>query len=654
MTEAHEQTQGSSPTGTPAPETAEQATKQKTPRVKNSDVALQVTTDSIAKQKELYETHAGRGAWSHNHTPLTELMEIARSARALREHPAKSTAIDAYYQVDTRTYRIAQELFVAPENAVVPGDLRVAAATHAPTVVSKFDDPGAHSLVGLLYTRVTEALATKMGWIQEKKRTGREVIIDCNTPEVVALAKYTSECLQPLGNRAPSRPNAIVLVVDPATRLTRQRYEPIFKELGITPPADMTGTIWYTKNAISAAKRDTSVFPPQRIVQCFTNSFDALRKTHEEANQYRREKAELASLKNEWQHFVDATIKGWISVETLRQQIDAASSEQAKTKVQEEATSVNKAITDAYQTLLERSLKHFEGSVHREKRAVFNRLVDMKTKYENSPTGRINPNPITLRSQANQALQQLRAEDIRVKESYNTNDQDLIQERVQKDCAILRATALGLRNNSLRLTGTERVFTDKQLGERERADEVRQILGKLEISAQALREIRLRPFTAYRDRILTCLENFESHLAPGHYRQAKEALAKMFLVCKVFGAQRTVEELKVSLVRSDSDLSKELEKAKNRLLILISHATLFSQPIGIERTKSPTALTVLAENMKDSVVALQDQHLGILRREIDHNHGMALETERAEFRRRALETLKDFDPEKLLKGITVP
>jgi hypothetical protein len=128
----------------------------------------------------------------------------------------------------------------------------------------------------------------------------------------------------------------------------------------------------------------------------------------------------------------------------------------------------------------------------------------------------------------------------------------------------------------------------------------------------------------------------------------------MFLVCKVFGAQRTVEELKVSLVRSDSDLSKELEKAKNRLLILISHATLFSQPIGIERTKSPTALTVLAENMKDSVVALQDQHLGILRREIDHNHGMALETERAEFRRRALETLKDFDPEKLLKGITVP
>ncbi|MEY4700794.1 MAG: hypothetical protein RL326_981, partial [Pseudomonadota bacterium] len=526
--------------------------------------------------------------------------------------------------------------------------------TQDPTVVSKFDDPGAHSLVGLLYTRVTDALATKMGWIEDRRRTGREVIVDCNTPEVVALAKYTSECLQPLGNRAPSRPNAIVLVVDPPTQLTRHRYETIFRELGITPPADVTGTIWYTKNAISAAKRDTSVFPPKRIVQCFTNSFDALRKTHEEANQYRREKTELASLHNDWRHFVDATIKGWISVETLRNQVDAAASQEAKTKVQEEAASVNKAITDAYQALLERSLKHFEGSIHREKKAVFDRLVDMKTKYEKSPTGRINPNPVTLRTQANETLQQLRAEDIRVKESYNSSDQNLIQEQITKDCDILVKTACGLRKNSLRLTGTERVFTDRQIGERERAHEVRQILGKLEISAQALREIRLRPFTAYRDRIVTCLDSFESHLAPGHYRQAKQALAKMFFVCKVFGAQRIVEELKVSLVRSDSDLSQQLERARTRLSTLIPHRGLFDEPVGIEKTKAPETLTLLAEAIKDSVVALQEEHLAILRREIDLNRGMALETERDAFRRKALETLKDFDPEKLLTRITMP
>jgi hypothetical protein len=488
-----------------------------------------------------------------------------------------------------------------------------------------------------------------MGWIEERKRTGREVITDCNTPNVVALAKYTSECLRPLGNRGPSRANSIVLVVDPATPITQERYKPIFKELGITPPSDVTGTIWYTRNSVAAARRDTSVVPPQRIVQCFTNSFDALRKTHEEANQYRQEKSGLATLQNEWRHFADATLKGWVSVETLRKRVEAAPTELAEAKAREEAATVNKAITDVYQALIEKSLKHFEGSFHKEKKAVLNRLVDMKAKFERSPTGRINPNPLALRAGANDALQQLRAEDIRVKESYNSNDQGLIQERIKKDCEILRNTALGLRGNSPRLTGNERVFTDTQLSERERAHEIRQVLGKLDISPQALREIRLRPFTAYRDRILVCLERFESHLVPGHYRQAKESLAEMFLVCKVFGAQRTVEELKVSVVRSDSDISTELEKARTRLSNLLAHRVLFNEPIGIEKTKAPQGLTLLTEAMIESVEALQGEYLSILRREIESNRGMALETERQAFRKKALETLKDFDPEKLLR-----
>jgi hypothetical protein len=339
-----------------------------------------------------------------------------------------------------------------------------------------------------------------------------------------------------------------------------------------------------------------------------------------------------------------------VSVETLQKRLEAAPTEQAKVKAREEASVVNKTITEGYQALLEKSLKHFEGSIHREKKAVFNRLVDMKTKHENSRTGRINPNPVALRAVANGALHQLRAEDIRVKDSYNRNDQDLIRERIEKDCGILRNTALGLRENSIRLTGNERVFIDRELDARERAHEMRQVLGKLGISPQALREIRLRPFTVYRDKIVTCLEKFESHLVPGHYRQAKESLAEMFLVCKVFGAQRTLEELKVSLVRSDADVSTEIEKARTRLSTLVAHRSLFNEPVGIEKTKAPQALTLLAEAMIESVQALQGEYLGILRREIEHNRGMLLETEREAFRKKALETLKDFDPEKLLKG----
>jgi hypothetical protein len=76
---------------------------------------------------------------------------------------------------------------------------------------------------------------------------------------------------------------------------------------------------------------------------------------------------------------------------------------------------------------------------------------------------------------------------------------------------------------------------------------------------------------------------------------------------------------------------------------------LFNEPIGIEKTKAPQGLTLLTEAMIESVEALQGEYLSILRREIESNRGMALETERQAFRKKALETLKDFDPEKLLR-----
>jgi hypothetical protein len=275
----------------------------------------------------------------------------------------------------------------------------------------------------------------------------------------------------------------------------------------------------------------------------------------------------------------------------------------------------------------------------------------MKARCESSPTGRLNPNPLTLRASANNTLQQLRAEDIRIKDSYNRNDQDLIQERIKKDCDILRNTALGLRDNSSRLTGNERVFNDRRLSAQERVKEVGQILGKLGIAPQALREIRLRPFTTYRDRILNCLKKFESRLAPGQYHNAKEALAEIFLVCKVFGSQRILEELKVSLVRSDANLSTELDTAIKRLALLVAHKTLFTEPVGIEETRTPDSLNTLADTIRTRVEGLQAKYLVILQREIKQKHDVALETDREEFRQKALETLKDFDPEKLLKSL---
>ena len=633
--------------------TLDQPTKQKTPRVTNAAVALQAKSDSIARQKELYERHAGRGAWSANHTPLPELQEIAAFHRRLRTQQARDVVTATYYEIDSRAFRLAQELFVAPEHAVVPGDLRAAARTHLPSVVSKSDDPAAHSLAGLLFTRVTEQLAVKMGWLEDRKRTAREVIIDCNTPRIATLAKYVGECLRPLGNRAPSRPNGIVLVVGRPTRATKDRYAPIFKELGITSPPDATGTIWYTRQAVASAKKDSSVFPPQRIVQCFTNSFDALRKTHEEANQYHREKAEIRSLQNQWKHFSQATLKGWISVDALKQRLESCTTDAEKIRVKEESAEVNKRITDTYRAILQTSLRHFEGSIHREKRAVFNRLASMQATLDGSPTGRINPNPVLLRAEANIALQQLRNEDIRIKESYNRNDQALLEEQIKRDSDTLRNIALALRDKAHLLSDTERLYRDSTLAGVEHTREVRRLLGKLELSRDALEEIKLRPFITYRDTLLSYLDSFESHLRPGNFLQAQDALVSMFFVSRVFGAQRAIEELKVSLVRSDSDLSRELQVAKNRLHALATISPLLGSKQGIEQTSFNSELVRLTSSILDRVTALQLEHLEILKREIIGHQGMALEAERDAFRKKAVDSLKDFDPEQFLQNASI-
>jgi hypothetical protein len=124
----------------------------------------------------------------------------------------------------------------------------------------------------------------------------------------------------------------------------------------------------------------------------------------------------------------------------------------------------------------------------------------------------------------------------------------------------------------------------------------------------------------------------------------------MFFVCRVFGSQRNLEELKVSLVRSDSDLAKELETAKSRLSALI---TIFQTRVGIEKTKGASDFKELVAGLVTAVTALQNEFLEILKREVTENKGMALEREREEFRKRALHTLKEFDPEQFMKTVKV-
>jgi hypothetical protein len=81
--------------------------------------------------------------------------------------------------------------------------------------------------------------------------------------------------------------------------------------------------------------------------------------------------------------------------------------------------------------------------------------------------------------------------------------------------------------------------------------------------------------------------------------------------------------------------------------------TLFQTRVGIEKTKVASDFKELVAGLVTAVTALQNEFLEILKREVTENKGMALEREREEFRKRALNTLKEFDPEQFMKTVKV-
>ena len=120
------------------------------PRVSKAAYAEQVRKDSIAGQKGLFEQHGARGSWEKNYTPLAEIQEISHQKRGLRLAEARSLVKELYDEGDSRGFKIAQELFCATEDVVVPGDHRITAEGEHPHLPTKKDEPSAYSQVGLL------------------------------------------------------------------------------------------------------------------------------------------------------------------------------------------------------------------------------------------------------------------------------------------------------------------------------------------------------------------------------------------------------------------------------------------------------------------------------------------------------------------------
>ena len=635
------------------PSTTSQA---KAPRRSKKDHADQVSIDSIQKQKELFEKTSGRGSWDRNYTPLQEIQNNTSLVRRFPAAEARRVTREVWDSIDSKSFKIGQELFSNARDAVVPGNLREISKSETPHVVPKKDNPAMHSQLGALYTRVSIAFATTTGILSEKKRTAREIVEASADIKVVTQAKYLMDCIQPIGNRAPKRPNAVVLAISlPPSRVIKN-YEKAFAELGITPPHQAVGSILYLRRAIEST--ESKEFPPKRTAQVFATIYDAMRKTYHEEHQYEAEQTKASELKNAWEQFARVTLPHWISERELTARLDRCSSDRERARVRDECESSNNDLISSYRGLLEQTGAFLESSIHPEKQDVADRIVRMKARLESSPSGRLNPNPVLAQVEANFKRLQERLDDINIKNSYNTNDRALLLEKIKAEFTVLDTVHCNLLSRAHRLEGNESVFRRSFDKPMEAQREMNSLFWKVRLprpdskgSDKSLATIQVRPFTTFRDAIEECGRALESSARPGGFESAKESLATMFLVTRAFKAQAALEAVRVGLSRSDKPWAGVINEARQKLAELQERDSLFRAKIGLERSDYSTSFSALCSNLKGTLEMIATSELALSTREISRNQGMQLAEARDALREQARQALQAFNFESFVRSL---
>jgi hypothetical protein len=565
-----------------------------------------------------------------------------------------------YGEVDSKSFTIAQELFCDLGDVVVPGDHRRTAKTANPHLVSKHEDALAYSQLGLLYTRVTTSFAERTGIIPQERRSSREVVRIGADVGVVTQAKRLMETVKPLGNRAPSRPNAVVLYFAPPTAAVEERYAPVFAALGISPSSQAIGSVLYTRQGTPEATSEKSHLPKQRVAQVFPTIDEAMRKTHHEESQYERETAQIQSLKDRWLQFAQSGVRAWVSERELKSRIADCRGPKEVEQVQSDVDAMNGAIIGSYKALLEESSKFVKNAKHEEKIEFKERLERMMDRLAQSKTGRINPEPVLLQVDANYRLLQVRLEDIRVKRSYNQNDQGLLRDVMATESENLSSIADSLCLHIERFTGKERIFREAMDFAPRYEREKNQMFWKLQVpradgrgADKRLRGIRVRPFTTFRDKIEECSRYFEKSLRPGKVKEVAKALATMFLVTRAFKLNRIIEDLRVGLISAEQKHAEAFNEACEALVQLEARPTLFKRAAVAERTESARELKALSAKLLETVRNLQKQLLALQITETKRNNGAHLPKEREALVSAALDALAEYDFEGFARGLVL-
>jgi|GEM_PF-3791220 len=624
-------------------------------RKTNGEHAAAVRARSIQEQKQLFDETSDRGSWGSNYTLLEMLRTTAMIARSLPMTAARKEVVRVWSGIDSRVFKLGQQLWSSPSEAVAPGNLSEMAKKETPRAPSKLEHPALFSQLGALYTEVSIAFATATGILPAKKRSACEAIDASANIAVVTQAKYLIDCLQPIGNRAPKRPNAVVLVIDEPTERVRIAYQKAFAKLGIIPPRDAMGSILYVRGALDSP--NLREFPPKSTAQVFPTIYEALRKTHHQARQYTLEREAASELVTSWRSFADSSLPGWTSERALSDRLQGCSSERDRDMVRADGATRNQEIISIYTKLLERTENFLRKSIDPNKQDVAERITRMQQRLASGRSGAVNRYSLLPQADANWRRLVDRLDDIRIKRIYNSSDRDILEEKLRAEHSVVDTVHTNLSRYAKRITVDDLVFRGLSTRQRDLQRNINTLFSKLGLPRpdgrgvdKSLLTIKVRPFTTFRDAIEKYGRSLEQAAHPGGYQTAQDSLAALLLVTRAFKAHCILENARVALSRSDRGCAEVINKARQELIELNKRKSLFDAEIGLERSSYGLEFFKTCQKLQRQLDRIARADLELSRENLS-NRGNTLTKSREEFRETARTRLQDFDFENFVRSL---
>ena len=504
-----------------------------------------------------------------------------------------------------------------------------------------------------------------------------QAFVDCSKIEVILTVKYHIERLTALGSRSLQRPNArsgripgvsqgerpnlCILPFGPALERTDAVYLPLFRELGIEPPTDSTGTLLFLRNKDSWAAPSKAPFPPQRGWQFYSTVFPAHRKTIKEAHDYQKEEKALQRFITAWEDYSETTLKrkGWTSVEGFKQIESSSLSRADKDQATINAETRNVQIVAHYSGLLDQSIDLFVRPRHKELRDIHETLIRMREKLADSQTRRINPNSIFLQINGIVARARLREVDIRTKNGYNSNDQSLLRAKITDGKERVQKLKQALDRSPEIMDRPASLFDDRARSREQAERQAEELLKDLAIPVELLKydkEVgcsRVRPFTTLHQALVPAFNAFKQEVANGRRDEAKGALVKMRFMIDVCEADQLIHDVLCGLSGGEPGENPEtaVDNACTASNQLAERGPLFGVACGIEKLaigrEAKALFGRLAATMKD----LQAQLVEIRKQDVERPGAVPdLEREK-QFIESAKTTLEGFDFERFLPRV---